>query len=1101
MNWTFSRKMIGMGLMVVLGLGALMGATFWSFRTLGEAVNANARVIDRNERNLQDNDAQSRQLRLVEDVRTDLVELQLLATQALLAGAKGKVDEKLLASASDRTAALRRHLDALVAASSGTEREAAHDLRQSAHAMIEAVDADLVDLVKKSVSKAVNIDAEFAEFGDELGRTGDKIDTLLDGMQRNVRERLRARRREWHAIRAKRRALLETLSRAPAQHGGLPHTYGGQTGADDERAAPRCRNVLTVPPNEQPTGGKQESIVETTDDEPRTKMEQAGERIRELEAELAASIQTLKALEQESARALAAARETFKKENDRLALELERALDQFLVARQMNQELTIENERLATELEDALDRVVALETQRSQAFAMREDAQKRIATLTEENETLAAELSGTLDALLALQQKAASAQKTTADVTDELDETLDELLLAQKRISALQAKNGTLAAELAGTLDDVLALQKRAAAAEAIRARAAALKELAVRERALAHRVGCLEQETALLSNLRIQLREVLIAAMAAIASKNEGRIRPARIKTIREGMRNLEDCGEMLLATAREAEEKTAAEGLYQNMASLTRAIDGRLRRLIESSVLERQTIERRFAELKVTLNDHYDAAQQRLRAMTTSTQARLERAETEFRAGNEKLRESGDNMRRRLGLAGLIAWIVFGVSVVGVGVLFFLFARGILKPLFRAVGLADAVRAGDLSQRLEMNGGDEISRLAGALNAMADSLQAKAAVAETIARGDFTRTVAPASENDALARSLQAMVGNLNSVLVQVSHAADQVYQNAEKMTASSEQLNHDAATQSSSLAQISSSMSQISAQSRSNAENAVKANRLAESARNSADRGNEQMRAMIGAMADISSSSSEIRKLIKVIDDIAFQTNLLALNAAVEAARAGRHGKGFAVVAEDVRNLAARSAKAARETTDLIENSSRNVENGTGIANETADALGEIVDNVGQVNDLVAEIATASGEQAEGVAQINQGISQIDEVTQRNAANAQEVSGVAEKLRQQAQYLRQNLGRFRLRREAQDAAHAGGFLAMRNSPDGYVSPPQIPQPALPHQPPALEGGNGKQTKRRNVAELAGWGQGATRISSLPLSAKEPAIRFERD
>ncbi|MFZ5572423.1 MAG: methyl-accepting chemotaxis protein [Thermodesulfobacteriota bacterium] len=319
----------------------------------------------------------------------------------------------------------------------------------------------------------------------------------------------------------------------------------------------------------------------------------------------------------------------------------------------------------------------------------------------------------------------------------------------------------------------------------------------------------------------------------------------------------------------------------------------------------------------------------------------------------------------------------------------------------------------------------GDELGDTGRAFSQLIEYMKEKTLAAAEIAKGNLDLDVAIKSDADQLGTALNQMVESLNQVISELYLAAEQVDGGSNQVSESSQSLSQGATEQASSLEEISSSMTEIGSQTKTNAENATHANQLATSAKGVSLSGVQQMQEMTRAMDAITQSSKEIAKIIKAIDDIAFQTNLLALNAAVEAARAGKHGKGFAVVAQEVRTLAARSAKAAQETAELIDAAIRNVDNGSGIVQKTARALNSINDEITKVTDLVGEIAAASSEQAQRITQVSKGLSQIDSVTQQNTANAEETSAAAQELSSQAAHVRNLLGRFRLRRRSQPSA----------------------------------------------------------------------------
>ncbi len=389
-------------------------------------------------------------------------------------------------------------------------------------------------------------------------------------------------------------------------------------------------------------------------------------------------------------------------------------------------------------------------------------------------------------------------------------------------------------------------------------------------------------------------------------------------------------------------------------------------------------------------------------------------------LRQGEKRVAASLNEAQQSSILTGVVTG-VGGLIVAAVGIMLLL-GRMVRRPMERLVYFMSEMGKGHIGQRLNLSQQDEIGQMANAIDEFAETLETEiVANLEKLAGGDLCFEVHPSDQHDTIRHSLKKVGEDLNELMGRVTVVGEQIDSGSHQISDAGQSLSQGATESAASLEQITSTMHELGSQTRSNAQNATQANQWAMQARQSAEGGNEQMLEMVEAMGEINASSQSISKIIKTIDEIAFQTNLLALNAAVEAARAGQHGKGFAVVAEEVRNLAARSASAARETAAMIEGSVQKVASGSQIADKTAAALGQIVNDIGKVSDLVAEIAASSNEQAQGIAEINIGLGQIDQVTQQNTANAEESAAAAEELASQASDLNQILQRFQLQKES--------------------------------------------------------------------------------
>ena len=384
-----------------------------------------------------------------------------------------------------------------------------------------------------------------------------------------------------------------------------------------------------------------------------------------------------------------------------------------------------------------------------------------------------------------------------------------------------------------------------------------------------------------------------------------------------------------------------------------------------------------------------------------------------------------AGFSTEYRASALAQLTYILIGFSLlllVIIGFIVFGIVSSKLKKLPLITAAAGQIALGDIDIHGLDEGNtftkNEVILLERAFSQMIESFKKQAYILARIAEGDYTSKVEIRSDKDVINLAIEIMLKETLDVLNQVATAGIQVSDGSKEIAAGAQMLADGAAQQSATVEQLSASMSEMAKMTKENAINATRAAELGNSIKHNAEKGSRQMTDMIDAVREINQASQNISKVIKIIDDIAFQTNILALNAAVEAARAGQHGKGFAVVAEEVRNLAGKSAEAAKETGDMIQNSMEKAELGSRIAGETAASLEEIVSGIIESSAIVNDIARYSTEQSSSISEIDSGINQVATVVHQNSATAEESAAASAQMSSQSKVLEDLIMQFQLR-----------------------------------------------------------------------------------
>ena len=396
-------------------------------------------------------------------------------------------------------------------------------------------------------------------------------------------------------------------------------------------------------------------------------------------------------------------------------------------------------------------------------------------------------------------------------------------------------------------------------------------------------------------------------------------------------------------------------------------------------------------------------------------------------------------------------IILILVAAAVVVCTLLAVLLTNNIVKPLIPLSSfMSKAGSTGDISLGQEdvkiiteiSKVKDEIGHTIASCASFVQRVTEIGEILTRIAEGDLSVEIEELSDADVMGQSLKNMVNNLNNMFAEINTASSQVTAGSTQVANSSQSMAQGSTEQAASVHQLSASVNDISEKTQNSASMAQDAAAHSVNIREKAQEGNERMKSLVEAVTQISEAGQSIGKIIKVIDDIAFQTNILALNAAVEAARAGQHGKGFAVVAEEVRNLAAKSAEAARDTASMIEDTIEKSNLGLSIATDTAESLREIVEEIEQNVEAAHIIAELSNDQTNAISQINVGIDQVSQVIQQNSATAEESAATSQELNGQALSLQSLIGRFKLKNKSSylPAKSAMGIMSGAN-PHSYA------------------------------------------------------------